>query len=447
MATTKQIKKWLLDHPINEQANDKYADAYTHFRGRVTKKQLSNIWRQLQKIQNYISIDVNEVSGWAGTGVEAPAQNTKTVSAAGDKLNITIGNVDHEVKTLDDLLAVCEVDTREWEVLSWQCKKWDLGIKNANDAIETKQLFSVSAKFKQRKVDTDLNLQKEVILKELFSQAPNYKPISKTEGDVRNYAHGKLLELALFDVHFGKLAHREEVGEDYDLKIASARYEQAIQSLLSRVNLASIGRILFPVGQDLINVDNLSSTTTAGTPQDCDSRFHKIIKTVKELLIKTILELSTIAPVDVVVTPGNHDTQTSFMIGEILEAYFNKDTNVTVFNAPTPRKFYQFGDVAIMYSHGDKEKFNELGMVFAAENPKLWGNTSFRYIHVGHRHCTKLQVMQKDEHQGFQTQIIPSLSSTDSWHAGRAYKSLKQAKAFIYDKKEGQIGEFTFTAK
>lgn len=444
MATTKQIKKWLLDHPIDEQANDKYADAYTHFRGRVTKKQLSNIWRQLRKMPNFTPIDLNEVSGWAGTGVEAPAQNTKTVSAAGDQLNITIGNVDHEVKTLDDLLAVCEVDTRDWEVLSWQCKKWDLGIKNANDAIETKQLFSVSAKFKQRKVDTDLNLQKEVILKELFkeSKSVDNKIILNRATDKNN-----LLELALFDVHFGKLAHKEEVGEDYDLKIAASRYAKAINVLLSRIKLNDIQRILFPIGQDLINIDNIAGTTTAGTPQDCDSRFHKIIRTVKQVLITTIDKLAKIAPVDIVITVGNHDEQTSFMLGEMLDAYYHNNSLVNVDNSASLRKYYKFGVNGIMFTHGNREKFNELAMTFAAENPKLWADVSERYVQIGHFHFNKIQTVQREEVKGCTIQIIPSLSGNDAWHAGKSYKSLKQAKAFLYNKNEGLIGEFNYTVK
>jgi len=50
-----------------------------------------------------------------------------------------------------------------------------------------------------------------------------------------------------------------------------------------------------------------------------------------------------------------------------------------------------------------------------------------------------------DEHQGFQVQILPSLSATDSWHASRGYNSKKQNKAFLFDPSEGLVAEYTYT--
>ncbi len=63
----------------------------------------------------------------------------------------------------------------------------------------------------------------------------------------------------------------------------------------------------------MINIDSPANTTTGGTPQSVDNRFPKIITVVKNLLIKTIDELSLIAPVDILVIPGNHDRDTMFM--------------------------------------------------------------------------------------------------------------------------------------
>lgn len=434
LTTKEKILSHLLEFPIDDDSKNKYKEVCKKFN--LTIKQASKYWIEIkQKHLKYynripnISLSENEVK--------------KVLKQEGDNLSITV-NTNIEVKSLEQLLEVCEVDTSVWEVVSWQCKKWDLGIKNAANQIETKSLYSVSAKFRQIKLEKNLPLQKEVLLKELFASAPktDYGKNLYTITKERN----KLLELDLFDVHFGKLAHREEVGEDYDLKIAEQRYKDAVTSLLSRVNLNTVERIMFPVGQDLINVDNLQGTTTGGTPQDCDSRFHKIVKTVKRLLIETINELSSIAPVDVIISVGNHDEQTSFMIGEMLEAYYHNNSDVNVNNSASLRKYYKFGSVSIMLTHGNKEKFADLGMIFAAENSKLWASTEFRFIKIGHfHHNKKVSTLQTQEFQGFQVQIIPSLSGSDAWHTGKGYKSLKQAKAFLYDRKEGLVGEFNYS--
>lgn len=376
-------------------------------------------------------------------------QIKKILKQEGENLHISV-TLDFEVRTLEDLLAACEVDGEKWEVISWQCKKWDLGIKNAQEAIETKKLFSVSAKFRPRKVDSDLKLQKQVILEELFSAAPSQDLLNSYHYFAESYKQDDekpyLLELALFDVHFGKMAHREECGADYDLKIAVAQYKDAIKDILTHANINTVGRILFPIGNDMINIDNIQSTTTAGTPQTCDSRFHKIVRTVKQLLIETINELAVIAPVDVVVVVGNHDEQTTFMIGEMLEAYYHNSQRVDIQNTAAPRKYYQYGTVGFMLTHGNKEKHANLGMIFAAENPKLWGATTQRYVQLGHFHSNKkINYIANEEFQGFQIQIMPSLSGSDAWHAGKGFISLKQAKGLIYHKEKGLIGELTYT--
>lgn len=369
----------------------------------------------------------------------------KIVEQKGEDLHVTV-NLDFEVRSLEDLLVACDVDGKKWEVKAWQCKKWDLGIKNAQEKIETKQLFSVSASFSPRKLDNDLNQQREVIVKQLFESAPS-NPLTfacKPENPTADC----VLELALFDVHFGKLAHREESGDDYDLKIAMTRYKDAIKELLSRIDLNCIQRILLPIGNDMINVDNNQSTTTAGTLQDCDSRFYKIIRSVKSLLIETINSLAVIAPVDVVVVAGNHDELSSFMIGEMLSAYYHNTERVVVDNGAAFRKYYKFGTVSIMFTHGNKEKHADLGMIFAAENPLLWAATTQRYIQLGHyHHNKKINYLSNQEFQGFQTQIMPSLSGSDAWHSGKGFNSLKQAKALLFHKKNGLIGEFTHTVK
>lgn len=428
-----QVIRHLLEFPIDDTIKNKYSEVRKKFN--LTVKQASKYWIEVKEkhIDQYNRIPRSELT---------EGQVQKIMKQNGDDLSIMI-NTNVEVKSLEQLLEVCEVDKSVWEVVSWQCKKWDLGIKNAASVIETKQLFSVSAKFRPIKLEENLPLQKEVLLKELFKVSPK---VLKYDVSLCGNLRNKLLEIDIFDMHFGKLAHREEVGEDYDLKIAVNRYKTAIRELLSRVNLSEVERIMFPVGQDLINVDNLQNTTTGGTPQDCDSRFHKIVKTVKQVLIDSINELSIIAPVDVIISVGNHDEQTSFMIGEMLEAYYHNNENVNIDNKASLRKYYQFGNVSIMLTHGNKEKFADLGMIFAAENPKLWASTAFRFIKIGHfHHNKKVSTLQAQEFQGFQVQIIPSLSGSDAWHTGKGYKSLKQAKAFLYDRKEGLIGEFNYS--
>lgn len=430
----RQVKKFILDTYQGISKAELYKSVAEHFG--THRKNISKYYRELEESGQLTT--VNDLP---------PVQYTdgdikKILSQTGENMSVSL-NLDYEIRTLDQLLEACDVDVTKWEVVSWQCGKHELGIKNASKELEKTQLFSVKARFKQITPDNNVPLQKDVILEELYKKSPIKGLIYRNpDKDTKKY----LLELCLFDMHFGKLAHKEESGDDYDLKIAAKRYNAAINDFLDRVPHKSIERILFPIGNDMINIDSAAGLTTAGTPQDSDSRFYKIVRTVKNLLITTITMLEKIAPVDVVVCVGNHDTQTSFLIGEMIDAYFHNDANVTVDNNAALRKYYSYGATSILFTHGDKEKHANLGMIFAAEAPKLWASTKQRYIQVGHfHHNKKIEYLSNQEFQGFQIQILPSLSGSDAWHAGKGFNSLKQAKAFLFSEEKGLVSELTYT--
>lgn len=446
---TNKIKVYLTKHPINRGTKGCYSDVAAKFK--VTTERIRRIYRTLRE---------------TGVVENDSVSDSKTNSF---KENVATGLADvtvitnKRIKTLAQLLDVCQVDEKEWEVISYEVNKWEVGRKDKqvewhvkkgavkrgaisdSGKIFVEPLFQVKAKLGRRKLAKDLGLQKEAILNELKDFSPKVKLNVKERTQLGHKRH--LMEICLFDAHFGKLAWREETGEDYDLKIAEARVKEAIQKLLTRINLNDVGRILFPVGNDLINVDNRNNMTTAGTPQDTDARFMKIIKAVRRILIEIINDLSQIAPVDVLIVPGNHDTSSAFMMGEILEAFFHNNERIYVDNSPKLRKYYQFGKNAFQLTHGNEEKHTELGLIFATEEPKLWADTEYRFVQLGHLHKKKeTRYVSVDTHHGLTIQILPSLSGTDAWHYKKGYGGLKQAKAFLYDMTDGLIGEFTSTA-
>jgi len=342
------------------------------------------------------------------------------------KKETTITKTWEDRPSVDEVVKYHNLDSI-WELTEVQIKQVAKG-------------YTTTATFNQRKIETDSLLQKSIILEEMKK-----KSISAPLTPVKSNSNS-LLEISIPDLHIGKMSYREETGEDYDLSIATSRFKTAISELLSRVNLSSVEKIVFPIGNDLINVDNDNNTTFSGTPQDCDSRFSKMVKVAKELLVSTIQDLSKIAPVDVVIVRGNHDSTITFLIGEILDAWFHNDPNISVDNSPKWRKYYQYGNNSFMYTHGDKEKHTDLGLIFATENARLWADTNYRFVKLGHLHkYKKTDYVTTDTYNGFQVEILPSLSATDEWHNSKGYLSNKQAKAFLYDKHKGEVAQFTYT--
>ncbi len=297
------------------------------------------------------------------------------------------------------------------------------------------------------KVDDSVELQKGILLDEIKKYSTKFaKEFALGVLDHRLKKGNKLLEISIPDLHIGKLSHKEETGEDYDLKIATDRYKTAVKYLLKTANIEEVSDILLPIGNDLFNVDNQFSMTSGGTPQDCDSRFHKMVKAAKELLVDTITGLSAFAKVHVLIVPGNHDEITSFMLGEVLEAWFHNNDRVIVNNTAKLRKYFQWGKNGFLYTHGDKERHGDLGLIFATEESKLWADTKYRFVKLGHLHKQKkVEYMTTDTLQGFQIEILPSLSSSDKWHYGKGFIGNKQAKAYLYDPEDGEIAAYTYT--
>lgn len=416
---------------INKQIKADLLEEFSRFREGVDTK--AGIYRKIGSKYGVHPERVRKHHRTMSGYTEPATQNTSFSKSVDNRSGVIQSTVeaDFDPKNEQELADLHKIDLSRYSITNYWSK-----VNNSGK-------FTSSIFCKLKSEDTDLNLQKEVLLKELKDVSP--EPV-KINRDL--YEKNCLLEIAIPDIHFGKLSHAEESGEDYDLKIAGNRFTEAIDDILSNTNLSTISRILFPIGNDMFNVDNMNSTTTGGTPQDTDTRFHKMVVYVKNILIQSVLKLKTIAPVDVLVVPGNHDEQSAFMLGEILDAYFHNDPDVFVDNSPKLRKYYQFGKNSILLTHGDKEKHSNLGMIFAAENPRIWADTSFRFIQLGHyHHNKKINYLYNDEFQGFQIQILPSLSPNDKWHYGKGFISLKQAKGFIFHKDKGLVSEITFTIK
>jgi hypothetical protein len=299
-------------------------------------------------------------------------------------------------------------------------------------------------------VDTDLVKQKEAVMAELKLYSPKFLSHDFIDAldELKNVKKEHLCEISLADHHFSKLSWKPESGEDYDIKIAENRWKSAIKSLLSRVNTGGIEKFLLPLGNDLFHIDNRNNTTTAGTFVDSDMRFFKMVKVVRRILVETIDDLLTIAPVDILIIPGNHDYHASLWIGEVLEAYYHNNERVVIDSAPTTRKYYKYGKVGFQLTHGNEESTKDLGLIFAAEQKRLWADTDWHFCQLGHTHKSKkIDYISEDEYQGFQIQVMPSLCGTDSFHFKKGYKSNKAAKAFMFHKTEGKVAEFTFTHK
>jgi predicted phosphodiesterase len=258
-----------------------------------------------------------------------------------------------------------------------------------------------------------------------------------------------LLELNIFDLHLGKIAWSEETNHEYNLEIASSIFNQCIEEFLDEVSNKNIERIVFPIGNDFFNSDRSFpyNSTTKGTPQEEDARWQKTFRLGRQLLVEAINKLQQIAPVDVIMIPGNHDFERNFYLGDSLEGWFYNNENVTVDNSANPRKYYKYGEVLIGYTHGNEEKVTDLPLIMANEKPTDWALSTYREFHLGHLHHKKeIKFKSTEEYQGVIIRYFNSLSGSDSWHHKKGYIGAKRsAEALLWDPTKGLKNNIYFT--
>lgn len=264
-------------------------------------------------------------------------------------------------------------------------------------------------------------------------------------------ASGNMFVPCIFDLHLGKLAWDMETGEDYDVYIASQRFENAISDLIAKSSGYNIDKILFPIGNDLFNSDKSYPfpTTTKGTPQADDTRWQKMFKMGVSLINNAILRLSQVAPVEVVTVFSNHDHERVFYLGEVVSATFDGSKYVTVDNSPSVRKYKQHGEVLIGLAHGHNEKAQDLPFIMAQEAKQMWADTFYREWLLGHlHHRQKFITQESKEYRGVKVTYLTSPSASDAWHYEKAFTgAIKGAEGFIYNQSEGLIGTVVHNIK
>ena len=318
---------------------------------------------------------------------------------------------------------------------SWEVHRASIG-KTAADK------FSVRVWARRHEGFVESRLAKQ-LLEDIRAQAPRVEPEFVVPHDDPH-----CLEMAPMDVHIGKLAWAAEVGDNYDSKIACEEYEEAVEVLLRKSSGFNLDQIIIPIGNDLLHVDNMRSTTTAGTFQDTDTRYIYMFRRARQLMSWALRRCAEVAPVKGIIVPGNHDQLASFHIGEVLEAEFDGHPNITLDNGPSLRKYHRYGTNLIGFTHGRDEKPNMLPTIMATEAKELWGQTTHHEWHIGHRHKSKqVQWVGVDTFEGVIVRTLPSLSSTDSWHYQQGYQPHRASEAYLWHPTLGYSGHFNHSVQ
>lgn len=339
-----------------------------------------------------------------------------------------------EDKNPQSILLAHGFDPAKWEIVSCRNNLWHGPTRGGGKTILYQSRLTVRPIVKGVSIKT---------LTEAFQELNRTKPLPVPKYQ-KSDGRPCMAEVNIADLHFGKLCWHGNTGENYDHKIAKTNFESIVERICCEIKGKNLDYILFVWSNDYFNSDNEENATTAGTPQDTDIRYEKMVKTGIKMLCWAVERFAQIAPVKTFRTPSNHDTVLSLGAILVIEAYFKDDQRVTVEDIATPRYYIAYGNSLIGHGHGDKEgkestskdKASRLASCMPNEARELWGRTIYHEMHVAHLHSE--QMIQ--EINGVIVRRIASPTASDTWHVNSGYVgSTRKAQTFIYDKEDGNI--------
>ena len=246
--------------------------------------------------------------------------------------------------------------------------------------------------------------------------------------------------IPIADGHIGMLAWGVECGDDWDVKIAEQTICDCFRQLIMQMPAAK-ECVIANLG-DLLHFDGLEAVTpTAHNILDADGRFSKVVQAAIRVIRKILaLALSTYEKVNLVICEGNHDLASSVWLRQMFLALMENEPRITVADGEGPYYVHQHGEVMLVMTHGHTKKFTQLPAYIPAAFPKMWGNTKYRYAHVGHYHTTHEQ-----EANGITIIQHATLAAKDAYAHRHGWLSNRSITGTTYHKEYGQVARTTIT--
>jgi hypothetical protein len=288
--------------------------------------------------------------------------------------------------------------------------------------VSGQQRFSVVTKGESMSVES--------IKQEIEEFAAVYSPKVEQKDHLKGWStlNPIAYEISLPDIHYGKL-------HDLSLTQVEDQYMMVVQELVKKASGLDIERFVLPIGNDGMNSEGMRRTTTKGTPQEESAGWKDTFRGYWQLMTTAVDYLKEKAPVDIIVVSGNHDYERMFYAGDVLAGWYRNDANVTVDNSYSSRKYYEYGQNMLMFTHGDKEKPADMPLIMATENPEMFARTSHREVHCGHLHKEMV-----NEYRGIKVRFVPSICPNDEWHKQMGYEAKRTGQAYIWNKFKGLEG-------
>lgn len=358
------------------------------------------------------------------------------------------------IKCLDDLLSASNTDLSKWKVARHIINVWEGGRKKkvvdlswnngvmdgfVEDSGEWRltDFWQVKAFLEPRDEEPYEEALKDLIEK-VREHAPTY---DQKKFNYRPVLDGYLAIPNLYDAHFGKRPHRSI---EYSLEQAKDDFIKIAEAVAAQLKLGpkTVNQIVFPVGQDILHVDNLFDKTTRGTWVETSVDIRQAIDAACEAVSIAAEAFATVAPVVIYPVEGNHDRLQTYWLGKYLEAFFSNHPNITVLPTKLERQYHQWGRVGIGMTHNGN-KPQELAGLFPIEARYMWPDIEWTEWLTGHMHHKRGVLYAVDTIRNTVIRTISALCNMDTYHSLHLYVGIHRAADVLYYHSEnGPAGSF-----
>jgi len=358
-----------------------------------------------------------------------------------DKLNETDNKLEvslksYKIQDVETAAKLAGIDLSKWECVS---KTVRASQNNSNP------WYIVEGKFKPKDED---KLSPEEFIELYTNILKTHKSPSSALSPPKYSNEENIALFNFYDHHIGKRVQGDVTGngKDWTVKLAKESMLRATDYFIEQTK-DKAQKAWFVLGNDLLNMDNSYGTTTKGTPQKNDMDYKHLLLESEELMITVLEKLLNYFSMDVIVVPGNHDTNFVFLLGEILKHYFKNNENIIIDNSIPLLKYRRFGENAFGFVHGSEQikKKYVLPMLMFQQRPDL-AECKYKEFHTGHIHQTKrTQLTELEEDYGVTLRILPTLSPVCEWANGKGFQGIQASECIVYNKIKGPIATFRYT--
>ena len=331
-------------------------------------------------------------------------------------------NTKDEIKSLDELIEKCKIDTDKWEITKYVQNYWGNG--------ETPH-WQVKAWLGKKSTE-------QVFQDAFVDFLDSYKPVSqevmspKWEGN----KFPAMLVINKQDAHLNK--YDIDGNNDITNRLANIMYK--VELIANQATLLNnLEQITYIIGSDEFNSE-FTGMTTKGTPQTNTHTYQTSFEYIcgHEVLMITML-LQYAEHVNVVYVAGNHDEFVGWHMVNWLQTYFRNIERLSFDCSPKYRKYISYGNSALMFNHGDAIKPAKLAALFPMEFKDGWSFHQNFYIFTGDKHHEV-----SHDFNGIKFYQIPAFSNAKSlWDDKNGHTMSKaEVTGFLIEEASGMTNIF-----